>query len=237
MSLGLLLIPALGGYWFLTNWNYTRFQAARSSGYHVFFRSGFFGAVLFVVAQGIISLLNHFCPRTQELWESLFSAPYSDAVALSVVLGFALPYLLNVIFDQEDGARRAAEEYGEGIELLIYESILEESTVEVSLKTGKSYIGIATEVPIALQGEADVSLIPLASGHRDKETQELRITTYYAPVVLQAMLEKSDLVMEDFRIVIATSEIVSARLFDLKIHEKFQAQNNEDPVEVTEEDD
>ena len=35
MTLALLLLPAVGGYWFVTHWNLTRFQAVRDSGYHV----------------------------------------------------------------------------------------------------------------------------------------------------------------------------------------------------------
>ena len=39
MGLGLFLVSALGGYWFLTHLYFTRYGALRDSGYHVFFRA------------------------------------------------------------------------------------------------------------------------------------------------------------------------------------------------------
>ena len=46
MGLGLFLVPTIGGYWFLTHLNYTRYRAYRDSGYHVLFSSAFAGAWL-----------------------------------------------------------------------------------------------------------------------------------------------------------------------------------------------
>ena len=46
MGLGLFLVPTVGGYWFLTHCNYTRYRAFRDSGYHVLFSSAFVGALL-----------------------------------------------------------------------------------------------------------------------------------------------------------------------------------------------
>lgn len=93
MGLGLLLIPAIGGYWFLTHWNYTRYRAARDSGYHVLFRSAFAGLVLFVLAYGIVLLLNHLLPQLGAKWDSYIPIPYSAPAALSVLLGFVLPWV------------------------------------------------------------------------------------------------------------------------------------------------
>lgn len=47
MDIG-LLIPALGGYWFLTKTDVTRYGVARQSGYHLFFKSAFAGFIFYV---------------------------------------------------------------------------------------------------------------------------------------------------------------------------------------------
>ena len=144
---------------------------------------------------------------------------------LSVLLGFVLPFVANHCYSQEKAARRIARESGDLIELLISESIEEQKVVEVSLRSGKSYIGFALESGITRQGEADIALIPIASGYRDKDTQELEITNYYAAVIKKSLDNPSTSpgrVYEDFQIVIPMSEIVSARIFYFDVYQQFQ---------------
>ena len=64
----------------------------------------------------------------------------------------------------------------------------------------------------------DVSLTPVMSGYQDKETQDLELTTNYAP-----MMERSASAYEDFRIVIPKDQIVSVRLFDPDTYQQFLA--------------
>ncbi len=222
MGLGLFLVPTVGGYWFLTHCNYTRYRAFRDSGYHVLFSSAFVGALLFGIAHLIIRLLNHFCPQINALWAGYFPAAYSDTVVLSVVLGAALPLLINRFYNEHQGAWRAARENNDFVELLLAEAMTLNELVELSLHSGKSYIGFVVESGIKRQqGEPDVALLPALSGYRDQETRELKITTDYAPVISLA-LESWGLSDEDFRIVIPMSQIVSARLFFPEADELFQ---------------
>ena len=118
-----------------------------------------------------------------------------------------------------------ARESGDLIELLISESIEEQKVVEISLRSGKSYIGFALESGITRQGESDIALIPIASGYRNKDTQELEITNDYARVILESLDDPSpgpSLVYKDFQIVIPMSEIVSARIFYFEVYQQFQ---------------
>ena len=223
MGLGLLLVPALGGYWFLTHLHYTRFRAVRDSGYHVLFQSALVGGVLFVIAQAALIGLNHLFPQIAAVWKPYFPVPYSDAVMLSVLLGLALPVLGNLIYGSDQAALRAAKRSGDLIELLISESINERKLVEMSLRSGKSYIGFALDSGITRQGEADVSLVPFASGYRDKDTQELEVTTNYSPVIEEYIGQSSDIGDEDFRIVIPISEVVSVRFFFPEAYKRFQS--------------
>ena len=93
--------------------------------------------------------------------------------------------------------------------------------IEISLKSRKSYIGVA------LESGSDVALIPVASGYRDESTYELHITTNYAPVFYEFLEgEESSLVDEDFRVVIPMPEIVAARIFDPEVYERFQQEES-----------
>lgn len=222
MGLGLLLVPAIGGYLFLTHCNYTRYRAARSTGYHVFFASAAWGVVLFAISHLIVLSLEDRFPLTVSFWETLFPADYADTAALSVILGLVAPIFINLLYKPERAARRAASQDGDGIELLITESFQSYQFVEITLRTGKVYVGLPLEPAIAIQGEADVSLLPFASGYRDRETQELELTSYYGTVLRNALAEGEVEKSHDLRIVVALSEIVSARPFIPRVFELFQ---------------
>lgn len=221
MGLGLLLIPAIGGYWFLTHFNYTRYRAARESGYHLLFRSAFAGLALFALAYGIVLLLDSLLPQLGDRWDSYIPIPYSAPAVLSVLLGVLLPGVANRFFDEEMAARKVALDSGDFLELLIADSIADQKLVELSLRSGKSYIGLGLVCCIGPSDQSDVIIVPMASGYRRKDTQELAITTHYAPVIDQA-LDSLGLSYQDFRIVIPMSEIVSARLFFPKAYQLFQ---------------
>ena len=217
MPLGLIFIPALGGYFLLRFLNYTRYGIARDSGYHVLLKSAVVGAVLFALAHGIILIIDKQSPEVLSQWESYIDYPFSSTVTLGVLLEFVILIAGNLIYSKDKAAKDTAIRYGDLIELLIRESMQAPTLIELSLRSGKSYIGFALESGIAKSGDSDISMIPIASGYRSIDTQELEITTNYAPVI-----EDSELDYVEFQVVIPKSEIVSARLFDPEIYQRFQ---------------
>ena len=216
MGLGWLLVPALGGYWFLTHAHFTRFGAHRQSGYHLIFRSGAVGGVLVVLAHAVVLCVDRVLPAVGELWERLVPFAYSGTFVLSAALGIALPVICNRLYGKERAALRAAVEAGDLVELLMAESIRHHKVIEVSLKSCKVYIGYALDVEPPVRGESDVALIPLWSGYRNKDTCELTITTNYAPLIQRRLTASSAL--RDFRVVIPKSELASARFFDIGLY-------------------
>lgn len=222
MGLGLFLIPALAGYWFLTHLYFTRYSVLRDSGYHVFFRSTIAGGILFVVAYPLSLFLSHYLPQIAAIWKSYVPVSYSGTVMLSALLGFMGPIVCNWFYGKEKAARRVAIESGDLVELLIAESIEKQMLVEFSLKSGKSYIGLALESEPPKHGKSDIALIPMASGYRNKDTHKLEITTHYAPEIKKSLESRSDLDYESLLIVIPMSEIVSARFFHPEVYKSFQ---------------
>ena len=69
--------------------------------------------------------------------------------------------------------------------------------------------------------DADVAVVPMFSGYRDENTQDLVITLDYFPVIDMYLEEKPSLTEEDFRVVLPMSEIVSARLFYEDVYDQF----------------
>ena len=121
---------------------------------------------------------------------------------------------MNQVVGKYKAAKKSAKDNGDLIEWVIQDSLDRQALVEVTTRNGKSYIGFARESGITAQGETDVGLIPLASGYRKPDTRELVITTRYATALHRCLeSEFPSLRVEDFQVVLPTSEIVSARLF------------------------
>lgn len=226
MNFEFSLFPGLGGYWLVTNLNVTRSDMLRRSGYHVAFLSAFWGFMLLIPAYAIAVCIDDsyptFVPDIRE-----------RAAILSVLLGIVLPAPLNnLFFSQRDAEKKVAEKHGGLIELLIVESIERGKLVEVSLKGDKAYIGFALANRVARWTGSHMSMLPVSSGYRDKDTRELVITTNYASVIAKHIenmgksAERPAVELRDFRVVIPRSEIISARLFDPDLHQQFQATGN-----------
>lgn len=142
MGLGLLLIPSLGGYWFLQRANFTRFEIYRLSGYHLLFRSALAGMVLGSLAHFITLLLNDIEPRIRSFWYAYIPVDYIDTAFLSILLAAATPPVLNIFYRKERAAKRTAEDYGDLIEMVIASAFERRKMMELSLKNRKSYIGV-----------------------------------------------------------------------------------------------
>ena len=229
MGLGFLLIPTLTGYWILRNWKKTSYRVRREQGYHVVFQSALCGLIPAAAAYILVAIIRHIFPSRYAIWECFVSFDYSCMI-MTVLLGLVWPIVLNLGYSQEkeeQEALRKAREDGNLIELLFAESVAREMLVEISLRNRKSYIGYVLRNAAEGPNEADISVVPLWSGYRKEDTQELTVTTDYISVIL-GYLEKGDdlksFIHEDFRVVVPMSEVVSARLFRPDIYKQFRDQ-------------
>ena len=233
MGLGLLLIPALGGYLFVAGFNGTRDRLKRESGYHVVFRSAVAGIVLFGISRLLVVIADYFVPQgsclreAATLWRTAFPMEYSTAAVTSLLLGWLSPYAINPLSDRTDARRSVASETGDHIGLLVDQAMETGRLMEISLEGGKSYVGAPLSRTFLARGDdGDLVVVPILSGHRDKDTRDLSLTVNYAPV-LRTQLEDGgqDFELEDFRVAIPMREVVSARLFDPDAYKEFQRQD------------
>ena len=225
MSFGLVLLPAIGGYWFLTHLNYTRYRSVRDSGYHVLFSSAIVGVVLYFLAFSVSFILELLWTDILDFWDDHLrvSEPFTFEVVLSFVLAGLLPVGLNKLYSSGRAAIKAARENGNHIELLIAESVRNQKLVEISLRSRKSYVGYPLASGVGNSLYADVVLVPIWSGYRDRDTQKLNIFVKYNLVVDQFLEEDPKLKKWDFRIAIPMSEVISARLFIPEVYDRFQS--------------
>lgn len=225
MGLGLLLIPSLGGYWFLRHANFTRFEIFRLSGYHLLFQSALAGIILALVAHVIALSINSLIPQLRSLLHVHIPIDYGDTAFLSLLLAIAVPPAMNKFYSKEKAAKRTAENYGDLIELMIARAFEQRKLIELSLKNRKSYIGMVRQRSITKRGQSDVTLVPVVSGYRSEGTLELHITTDYVPIIYEMIENDPDEIPEilrDFNVVLPRSEVCSARIFDPEAYRLFQ---------------
>lgn len=219
MGLGLLLVPALAGYLFLSWFNATRYSLPRETGYHVVFRSAIAGVLLFFIARLFVVLADVLAPAIGQSWKAIVPLDYSGTTAITIMLAALLPLTLNLLprFDQFQAQRKAAMAAADQISLIIDQAILESRFVEVSLASGKSYVGSPIQGTFGHRDDGDVAIIPVASGYRDNETQALVMTTNYAP----AINSLPDRKLESLKVAFPMRDVVSARLFDHALYVTF----------------
>lgn len=135
--------------------------------------------------------------------------------------------MVNRLWDLDRVSRDVAGESGEFRELTYQVAIMEQSPVEVTLETGKSYVGIPFASRVAMRDEGDLWLLLLMSGYRDKR-QELSITTNYAAKLDEDNLDAAGkLPVDGFEVALPKSRIVSVRPFDVELYEEVFEQHEE----------
>lgn len=193
-----LLLAAYAGYWFQTHYHPLRFYAMRASGYHIVSRSAIWGFFLllpcYVLALFISPeignwfkkvLDSHSLPIDATLQTTLTAAidtPAHLSAALALLLGFIAPWFLNLFASETRAATKAAELRGDFVEVLLTKAWTQERDVAVTIKGGKTYIGVPTRSGLLAHEDSDFTLSLLASGYRKAETQELVITTDYEKI-------------------------------------------------------
>ena len=223
MGLGALLFPALGGYLFLVLCHAMRHRVQQQPGYHLVFASAVVGALLFALGLAVaIALdLGSNSRVAAVLGHASMDPQFGTAISatgLSIVLGLLCATVGNLLCSVDAANRRAAERSGRLREILLHDAMKAGGLVEVSLRTGKSYVAQVQKIAVAQPQDSDVALVPMLSGYRHHETRELCLTTPYSALLGDPPDPGR---LPDLRVVVPISEIASVRPFDLAVHRKF----------------
>ena len=227
MNLISLVIPLVGGYWFLSIWYGTRFTVRKESGYHLFFKTILFGVVFLFIAKILLIFLAGRLENGFYL-QTLIPTELDLESTLAMVLGVASPYVLNIFYNRSKHALIAAENRGDLLYVTITKAIAKVELVELTMNGGKVYIGY----PSSLTGFENefINLVPYASGFRDAETKELKLTSRYSLVFNDLVQRKSPYErktnLSDISVNIRVKEIISARIFYPEVFAKFERNRN-----------
>ena len=123
----------------------------------------------------------------------------------------------------------------DGILNVVIQSLQSNSSVKVSMKSRKVYVGMVLGEQFENTDLGNVLIIPFFSGYRDKDTLDMKLNCEYMPVY-----EKNKIIdwdgaevkidwekMQDFKLVIRIDEVETISLFDAEYSEDFLLTVNE----------
>ncbi len=244
----LLLVVLTGGYVFASVCPPSSYSAARESGHKIYFRSVFYA--VFLVICGVLVVSSVLCTWPLLLPQITISPPnsrristmllelctsnqfrawvYMAAFVLGVLLAFLCKYLFRVIPWVETSLIKVALKNNE-FEVLVFDSIEKSHPILLTLSTGKVYVGWAVKAPNPQTVRRFLRVLPLMSGFRGPTRQTVEFTTYYHEI-LESIANRTDdeicyMRTSDLEVVIPTDQIISAHLFDLAVHARFDPQS------------
>lgn len=239
MPFNVLLLPLLGGYFFITRWLPTRFATKRYTGERLLFHAAAAGLAWLAIAFVGVTLLDSLHLSAGAEWKKLVPFPYAGTSLLAFLGGALGWWPLNLLLrlfgrTRNHYARAAMETWGDYLEILMEDSIQRSLPIAVTLKNGKVYIGWVLQNFDPAYERKYLRLLPSDSGYRDPATHELNLTTHYSPV-LQDVIRRLDeaevaanrvdrpplVEPEDFQIVLPISEIQSTVLWDWESYALF----------------
>ena len=218
MPFNLLLLPLIGGYFFLTYWNFTKFDTKRYSGHRLIFHAAAAGLMFLVIAFAVTRFIADYFPQPAASWRDFVPFEYAGTSLLALLLGVTVWWPLNRLFFPEDlAAKRTIEKWNDFLEMMLADAGREVKLVSITLKNRKVYIGLVTRTFNPMYERRHVQLLPFKSGYRDSSNLELILTTDYA-LAYARMIEQMPAILtsgiRDFEIVIPVAAIESINLFD-----------------------
>ena len=145
----------------------------------------------------------------------------------AMLMAYPLATLLNLFVGRKRWLLQAMK--GDDLEQLLYNGLTRRVPICITTGDNKVYVGFVVGTPDPTKPRKTVSLLPLMSGYRDRETQRLNFITFYTEIYgtnranpddqLPAPL--SHLQARDFVTLIPIEKMSSCRLFDLAAYEAF----------------
>lgn len=216
MPNNLLLFPLLAGYLFINRTLYFRYRGETLDGYRLLFEAAIWGIFITAPAR-LITYSLHFIPGLDLYWNTWYeisSYPFIGTGALALCIGYLLPIPINRFWmNAADSKDAALENSADPLSLLLNDAVSRNFPIALSLKSRKFYVGFVMEAPIINALHRNISLLPVASGYRDKDTLRFCMTTDYLKAHRLSKLDPND-----FKIVIPVDEIQTANLFDMEVY-------------------
>jgi len=225
VEFNILVIPLLGGYYFLSESYFYKFKYDRVSDQRLIFNSAIAGMLFLLLALLSNKLYECIC----SLEESKSFASYFDLnleylgiSILAFTYAFIGVHLPKFFINREKWVERSVKDYGEKLEVVLLEALKKDTMVSITLKSEKVYVGWSILLDQPDNTKEYVQIIPVLSGYRNSETKELNFVTEYLSVISS---DENQLTEEDFTITIRRDQVVSVNFFDINAYEQFHKES------------
>lgn len=241
----LLSIILVSGYLFSINALPTRYKFKRSEGWSAYFFVSAWGILFFSIGWLLCSLLNcvgfadklglflgfnkdtasHVIPFSADSGSVILNLQIATWAAVSMLLAFFCGLIIKLWYNKATRKHKAIAKAARSnpIEELMIEASLTMFPIVATLKSKKVYVGWVRK-PALEHGKVEyISLIPLLSGYREKDTLSVVFSTNYNDHYSESGVYNgtSKLGLEHFRVVIPISELDNISLFDFDTYKKF----------------
>jgi hypothetical protein len=164
MPFNVLLLPLLGGYIFISNWNFTRFAAKRYSGERLLFHAALAGVFLLVLSYILVQVIANARPDIESWWHAYVPFNHFGTSLGALLLGATLWKPLNWGFSRQTELRRTIEAWNDYLEILLTEALEQTRQVSVTLKNGKVYVGFVVRTFDPAYDRRYIVVLPTMSG-------------------------------------------------------------------------
>jgi hypothetical protein len=217
MPFNLLIFPLVGGYFFLIFCSRTKYYHQRIDQQRLLFNSVLVGIISLTISYFLLRLLTLLFPYFILNFKSILppGIEYLEVAVFSFLLSVSSTFIINLFTNKTDELSKSIDKIGNDLEKIIKKGFTDAELISLTLKSGKVYVGVPLVIPEPNKSSTYISLLPFFSGYRNNE-KELKFTTEYLSVH-----EKLDHREKHFSLIINTSEIVTANLFDLTTYQIF----------------
>lgn len=226
MPFNLLIFPLIGGYCFLILSRFTKYHHQRIDRQKLLFNSTITGVFLLITAAIVTGIITHYFPNVSLKIKSIFplDLPYLGTTFLAFIFGITMALFSNIFKNETKAIISAIDNFGNELELLTKASWEHGILLNISLKSGKSYVGWVTTLQKPSKSTY-ITLLPAFSGYRSSDTKELTFTTQYLDLYAEFIKTGKYQSLNDmnFQIVINTDEVISASIFDIEVYELFNS--------------
>jgi len=193
MPWNLLLLPLIGGYYFLSTCYRFKFLEQRLDKQRLIFESIIAGTLLLGCSFFLKWFVNGVFPEFID-WMYQFipvKSPYIGTAIFSFVLSYVLAHFFNaaIYVDRLEQLKDAIITVDDPMEMMLLRSYQSKDLILITLDTDKVYIGYVQELPIPSVSK-HIRIFPMYSGYRNEE-KEVIYTNHYIDII-QDLLDDPD---------------------------------------------
>lgn len=224
-NVGAMLLPILGGFFFLYFCHYTKFYVRRLRGYSLFFLSACVGFGLLITSYVVCELSQAYLPAVFQAWEQF--VPANDGHSGTLIGSFLLSIVLlalNFTTSEDEQSRIVVEDEGNDLEYLLNDALERAKLVLVVLRDRQVYVGFVTSNVDPNSRKEYARILKVASGYRTRETRHVRITTRYTNLLQNISEDENDpehVRLDDLNVVIPADHISAVSYFNTGIEHLF----------------